>query len=328
MDIDPVMNSPVCVLENLRAFRDDERAAISVALNAYCSSDSEEGPKIDLVVVTGLAGKPFSEYERVGEWLICNEEIAACQPPRFYVKYATEFRPDADSVALVPLSCASGTHHGAAVAKLTTIVGAWCDAHPRAFSYTTDAKITIGNGQRAPDVAIRPASQAAVNRYPRLIIEFEHNNRTIRELRLLVHEYFAADHDNCLRAVLAIKVTDVHASAVLYRRNAANVVYVAGHYDFGREPCTASQLNDWSYVAAANAPPAPNVIDRYDAHAQWPQQQDDPNWQPGPPIVTIPSGQITHNLNAATAALLANGLVNLTIDLGFVLQAWTLADEV
>jgi hypothetical protein len=325
MDIDPVMNSPVCVLESLRAFRDDERTAISVALNAYCSSDSEEGPKIDLVVVTGLAGKPFCEYERVGEWLMSNEEILACQPPRFYVKFATEFRTDADSVALVPLSCASGSPHAGAVNELSKIVSVWCDAADptrRIFGTTSDAIDTIGPGQGAPDVAVTPLPLAAANRYPRLIIEFEHNHRGIRQLRHLVHHYFSVDQEKCIRAVLAIKVTIDRASAVLYERNASNDVIVTGDFDFGRHPCNALQQAEWSAIDAAydHAPPAPNPIHRYVADAQWPQEQDDPNWMPGPPIVTIPHGQITHNLDAAFAARLAPALVDLTIDLGLVLQ--------
>jgi hypothetical protein len=163
---------------------------------------------------------------------------------------------------------------------------------------------------------------AAANRYPRLIIEFEHNHRGIRQLRHLVHHYFSVDQEKCIRAVLAIKVTIDRASAVLYERNASNDVIVTGDFDFGRHPCNALQQAEWSAIDAAydHAPPAPNPIHRYVADAQWPQEQDDPNWMPGPPIVTIPHGQITHNLDAAFAARLAPALVDLTIDLGLVLQ--------
>jgi hypothetical protein len=318
------MSGPACVLDRLRKFTQRECAAISDAFETFCTS---EGSKMELVVVTGLAGKPFSEYVRVSEWLMCNETIfVKCRPGDFYFKSATEFRSDAVSLSLV--SCGDRNTHAVSKMELSAIVSNWGHAiYPiYRLNYTLgfylSGNIIMGQGQRDPDVVVSPLRLARTNnRYPRLIVEVENNNRRVSELRSLVHHYFSADEEKCLRAVLAIKISSNDcASAVLYERDATDAVIVTGHFDFGRN-ADADEKNNWSEVIPGleYAPPAPNPMHRYIANPQWPEDihVNNPDWMPEAPIVTIPHAQILYNIDLDPAKV-APELVDLKIDLGLV----------
>jgi len=226
---------PICTLDTLRNFTDEEKLLLRTALRTFCSS--HVSTLITVVRVTGLKDSPASEYTRIGEWLMLHSGIRATQPSEFYIKFATNFDVHSGTVDLIPVSFCShvSNQYAALVSRLLLIVGQWCDSFDPETTMLCPlyrGVVSLGKGQYAPDIVVLLKNQG-----PRMIIQIEDEHGSIMNLRQCIHDWFSYDTTQVLQAVLAIKVTGTAASAVLYERDGIHghdSLMVRAHYDFGR----------------------------------------------------------------------------------------------